>query len=474
MKRAYIRSTLFNIIFFLASLLFCLLLIPTLLLPRVLYMWVVRFYLKCVTLLEYVILDLRYEVRGQEHLPPDGAYIIAAKHMSQYETFKLHTLFHDPAIILKKELLAIPLWGMFLKKSDVIAIDRSSPNKAKTSIREGALRMKAQERPIVIFPQGTRVAPEDTPKEKPYKAGIFWVHEATKLPVIPLATNSGMFWPKTGWAKSGGTVIFEFGAPLKNNLPKDTFMKTLEDEIETSSLSLMNETRLEAAERESSIGGILALLFTLLLCGGLYAYSWFTTAHTINAQYTMLKKDFGLMGADHTLRISGFPGMMHIKLGAESFSQDSGSLSFDRASASLWPVPFIPAQISVSDIKLQQRGWAAPLSFKSLDAHLSHGIDKIIIHSARLQHDHSVAVLSGSYEIEGSHSAPINMHLALDNHPAFLNTLAEQNIIKKQMALLMGAGLNAFKGEDGLVHVPLSLREGKLFAGPFFITRISE
>ena len=155
-------------------------------------------------ILEKYILGLTYEVRGQEHLPEQGSYIIAAKHQSSYETFKLHTLFGDPAIVLKKELLRIPLWGMYLKKSDVIAIDRSSPKTAIKSIKDGAQHVKEQGRPIIIFPQGTRVSIDTTAQEKPYKIGIMRLQEATNLPIIPMAINTGYFQPKHKWCKKPG------------------------------------------------------------------------------------------------------------------------------------------------------------------------------------------------------------------------------------------------------------------------------
>ncbi len=106
--------------------------------------------------IEKYVLGLDYEVRGLEYMPKEGSYLIAAKHQSAYETMKLHRLFGDPSIILKKELLSIPIWGKFLGKLDIIAIDRSNGESAISSIIDGAHRMKEQGRPIVIFPQGTR------------------------------------------------------------------------------------------------------------------------------------------------------------------------------------------------------------------------------------------------------------------------------------------------------------------------------
>ena len=243
MKRAIFRSIIFNILFVGLTALLCVALLPTLILPRRFYMMTVRTFVHKVHFLERTVLGLRYEVRGREHLPKDGSYIVAAKHQSAYETMKLHILWRDPAVILKRELLRIPLWGMYLKKSDPIAIDRSTPDAAIESIQEGAKRMQAQNRPIVIFPQGTRVGVETTAAERPYKIGVARVQEATGLPIVPMAMNAGMFWPKGSFLKSSGTVVFEFLPPIEAGLERGKLLKKLETVTEDATKSLMNEAR---------------------------------------------------------------------------------------------------------------------------------------------------------------------------------------------------------------------------------------
>lgn len=193
----WLRSLLFNIVFYSFSLCLCIAVLPCLLLPRAVTLFITRLYVRIVSLLEELILGLSCEIRGRENLPESGAYIVAAKHQSAYETLKLHCLFDDPSIILKQELLHIPFWGWFLGKLDPIAIDRSDKEGAMVSIIKGALRVKDQGRPIVIFPQGTRVHPHATTEEKPYKGGIIKMYNATKLPIIPMALNTGLFWKKT-------------------------------------------------------------------------------------------------------------------------------------------------------------------------------------------------------------------------------------------------------------------------------------
>ena len=144
----------------------CFLYLPFLLTPRSWLCVMVELYVKIVHLLEVHILRLDYEIRGAEHLPKDEAFIVAAKHQSSYETLKLHLLFKDPAIVMKKELFKIPIWGWYAKKMELIGIDRSSREKALSSVVDGAKMAADNKRPIVIFPQGTRVNVDVTSKDK--------------------------------------------------------------------------------------------------------------------------------------------------------------------------------------------------------------------------------------------------------------------------------------------------------------------
>ena len=237
----FIRSTLFNILFYGTTAIACVLCLPGLLLPKKQAMWIVKFFVYSVYFFEKYILGLDYEVRGIENLPRQDSYIVAAKHQSPYETLKLNILFNDPAIVLKRELLMIPLWGWFLAKVDPIAINRSKARQSLNQITEGALRVKSQGRPIVIFPQGTRVLPEQTAREKPYKIGVARAAVATSLPIIPMALNSGIFWPRKSWIKKPGKVIFEFLPPVPSGLGIYEIMKDLEIRLEEHSNRLAAE-----------------------------------------------------------------------------------------------------------------------------------------------------------------------------------------------------------------------------------------
>ncbi len=238
-----LRSILFNLFFYSITSVICLGFIPFLLFPRKYVLWLTRSWLRIVFFLEKSILGLTYEVRGKEYLPPSGSYIVAAKHQSAYETMKLHALLGDPTIVLKKELLKIPLFGTFLNKLDVIAIDRTNKEQSINSIITGAQRMQDLNRPIVIFPQGTRVDVQATAKDMSYKGGIIKMYANTNMSIIPLALNSGLFWGRNSFIKKPGKVVFEFLSPIEPGLPDKKVMRAIEDRLEEKSLRLMHEAK---------------------------------------------------------------------------------------------------------------------------------------------------------------------------------------------------------------------------------------
>ena len=239
----FLRAMLFNVFFYGFTAVACIILLPVIFFSRPVIVGAARFYVAGVEWIERIILGLTYEVRGKEHIPDHGTYIVAAKHQSAYETMKLHHLFGDPTIVCKKELLNIPLFGMFLKKIGVIPINRGNKEESITQIISGAQQMREQKRPIVIFPQGTRVPVDVTVKERPYKGGIVKMYKNTDLPILPLALNSGMFWGRNSFIKRPGKVIFEFLPIIESGLPDKKVMRALEDRLEEKSYALMQEAK---------------------------------------------------------------------------------------------------------------------------------------------------------------------------------------------------------------------------------------
>jgi len=225
----FLRSLLFNVAFIVWTALMCVGLMWMLLLPRPQMMAVVRWYLSSIAWMERAFLGLRYEVRGLENVPAQGSYIIAAKHQSAWETMKLHLIFGDPAVILKRELTWIPTWGWYAKKSRMIAIDRGARGRALASLIENSKPVAAEGRPIVIFPQGTRVAPG---AYRNYRIGAGVLYDELKLPVVPVALNAGLYWPRRSFLKKPGTIVVEILPPIPPGLPRAQMMQELETRLE--------------------------------------------------------------------------------------------------------------------------------------------------------------------------------------------------------------------------------------------------
>lgn len=225
-----LRSLLFNFMLFAWTTIYCVGILWSLLLPQPAFMAVIRFYLRSLHWLEKRLLGLDYRVIGWENVP-EGPFILAAKHQSTWETMKLHLLFGNPTPVMKRELMWIPIWGWYAAKAGVIPVNRGARSKAVGSMIDGARRMARQGRPIVIFPQGTRVA---AGVWAPYRIGIAALYDALDLPVLPMALNSGVFWPRRSFIKKPGTITVEFLPPLPPDLSRDVMLARLEVELEAA------------------------------------------------------------------------------------------------------------------------------------------------------------------------------------------------------------------------------------------------
>lgn len=237
-----LRSIIFNIFFFAGSLFWSIALLWTLVLPEKKCAQIVSdIYGGYMTLIERYILDLKLEIRGLENIPKTGSYIIAAKHQSAFETLKLPYMksLGYPAIILKKELTRIPVYGWYFSGMGQIAIDRGSHKEALDSIVRGCQRNLTAGRPVIIFPQGTRTK---VGAKQPYKAGIAKVYRDVQVPIIPMALNSGLFWGRNAFFKKSGTVTFEFLPAIPPGLPPLQMMEQLEKTIEEATDRLVAES----------------------------------------------------------------------------------------------------------------------------------------------------------------------------------------------------------------------------------------
>lgn len=227
----FLRSLAFNVAFHVWTAVVCVGILWTLLLPRRVMIRVVTWYFSTVAWLERTLVGIRYEVRGREHVPKSGSFLLAAKHQSAWETMKLHFLVNDPAIILKRELLWIPIWGWYAAKARMIAVDRGAKGRAVASMVRNARPVRDEGRPIVIFPQGTRVA---VGAYRPYRIGVGVLYKSLDIPIVPMALNAGLYWARHSFIKRPGTVIVEFLPPIPPGLGRTEAMRELEERLEAA------------------------------------------------------------------------------------------------------------------------------------------------------------------------------------------------------------------------------------------------
>ncbi len=239
----YLRSTLFLIWFTALSVAMHIIFLPTLLLTRKAAAWVPRVWSRLTLWGLKVFAGLDYEVRGLEHFI-HGGVLIASKHYCMWETIALFALLDDPAVVIKRELLNIPLYGWYARKQEMIFVDRKAGASAIRTMLAAARRALAAGRPILIFPEGTRKAIGAAPDYKPGVAGLY---SELDIPCIPVALNSGLFWIAGGWLKKPGTIIVEFLEAIPPGLPRQQFMTQLEKRIETASARLIAEGRAHLA-----------------------------------------------------------------------------------------------------------------------------------------------------------------------------------------------------------------------------------
>lgn len=168
---------------------------------------------------------IRYRVEGLENIPADTPVILASQHQSAWETFHLPTMFNMPAMIFKQELLKIPVFGDYLRYSEMVAVDRNGGMAALRDMVEQVKAKLAEGRHILIFPEGTRIAPGQKARLHP---GIAAIHaECRSVPVIPVTLNSGLYWPKDSLVKKPGLITVQFHPPLPADLKKQEMLEAL-------------------------------------------------------------------------------------------------------------------------------------------------------------------------------------------------------------------------------------------------------
>ena len=188
-------------------------------------------------LLQRVLLGLTFELRGRDNLPT-GPAIIAAKHQSAWDTMVFHHLLDDPAFILKKELLSLPFIGWYLRKTGQVAIDRKAGMRALKLMVEGARQALAEGRQVIIFPEGHRQPPGVAGA---YHSGVAMLYAGCDAPMVPVALNSGLFWPRNAFLRHSGVIVLEVLPAIAKGLDRKAFMAELESRIETATRRLEAE-----------------------------------------------------------------------------------------------------------------------------------------------------------------------------------------------------------------------------------------
>ena len=223
------RSLLFNFFLYAGIILVFLIAIPALFMPTKITLLFGKFLGHYVVSIVRIFLGTKVEFKGIEKIPKDEKYFVASAHQSMFETFALQSVLDYPVFILKKELLKIPLFGQYLKKIKSIEIIRDTTTKENLNFFDKVAKIvKNENRPLLIFPQGTRVKVED---RVPFKKGVGRIYEALNISCVPIALNSGKVWPKNGITKYPGKITVSFLEPIKPGLNKEEFIKNLEMKI---------------------------------------------------------------------------------------------------------------------------------------------------------------------------------------------------------------------------------------------------
>ena len=224
-----IRSLIFKIFFYLGIILICLIFLPSLLLPQKIVLFGGKIMGHWSKICLNIFLSTKIIIKGKENLISEGKFFIACSHQSMFETFFLQTIFNSPVFILKKELLRIPVFGMYLKKIGSISIDRDKISKENLGFSDKIKSViNSSNRPIIIFPQATRMTFED---RTPFKKGVSRIYEDLQIKCQPVAINSGNIWPKSGKLKPNGILVVSILKEIEPGMERKDFLNILQNNI---------------------------------------------------------------------------------------------------------------------------------------------------------------------------------------------------------------------------------------------------
>jgi 1-acyl-sn-glycerol-3-phosphate acyltransferase len=243
----WLRSLAFNILFFAWTAAIVLFGLPALAVGRPGVYFVGRLWARGTFALLAALVGIRHRILGRERLPPEPV-IAAVKHQSSWDTMTCALLFAEPAYVLKRELTWIPLFGWYLLRGEMIALDRGAGAAAMRKLLRQARNAAQAGRSVLIYPEGTRTAPGSS---RPYQPGVAALYEHLKLPVVPIALNSGLFWGRRSFVKRPGLITLEVLDPIAPGLERRAFLAELERRLESASLRLAREGVPEGGENET-------------------------------------------------------------------------------------------------------------------------------------------------------------------------------------------------------------------------------
>jgi 1-acyl-sn-glycerol-3-phosphate acyltransferase len=235
----FVRSILFNVLFYLNTVFWLIAGLPTFFMPYWAIVEIAKAWGRVNLFMLRWVVGIEIEVRGAEKIPK-GGLIVAAKHQSAWETFALLPLFDIPLFIVKRELMWIPIFGWLMAKGRMVPVDRSAGSQALLDMTERARIEIGRGRQLIIFPEGTR---RPAGAEARYKYGVAHLYAAEGVPCVPIALNSGLFWPRRSILRHPGTVLVEVLDPIMPGLNKEEFFKRLQDGIETATARLIAESK---------------------------------------------------------------------------------------------------------------------------------------------------------------------------------------------------------------------------------------
>ena len=244
MVSIFLRSLVYNVLFYLLLAFWVIVGLPTLLMPRWASVTIAQNWARSSIWLMRVICNTRVEYRGVEKIPK-GPLIVASKHQSMWETFALLQFFPEPLFILKRELKWIPFFGWYLIKTHMIGVDRSAGGRALIEMARRAGAEVRRGHQLIIFPEGTRTAVDAPPH---YKTGVAQVYVDCGVTCLPVALNSGLFWPRRTFMRYPGTLVVEFLDPLPPGLKRNEFIARVSTVIEEATHRLVKAGRQEQAQ----------------------------------------------------------------------------------------------------------------------------------------------------------------------------------------------------------------------------------